>query len=819
MPTDFAFRLSTYLTLGLSCLCLGYSSWDLLPEAAVVAGLVLVLLAVSFRTGSRYELDLQSANRVGLVIGILAVGWMAYQFANKNSLIYTLPWPASLLPYLGLLLMVLMPAKLFRPKHVGDWWAMQGIGLASVALASSMAEDEVFGLLLGFYAVAGVASLTLFFYRRSAGTLPAVPHTDPGPTPELVTAGSPWTGRRVAWWAVGWLALAVAVGLPFFFLTPRSNAPRWQYGKAREIGLTSDQMVDLTRTGELRASREIAFRVRTTYPDGRPKEDISPGQRWRAFSFNHYEGGRWVRSDLGGRLVAALTSPGKVVNGILDYSPPDLGAGQYRLDFTPGPLVTEVIVSDPIIWEAGKTAPVATLVGTQMRAWFHVSDGEFQPLISAAKHPILYRQYTRPFANTGDTTGDPNLGTPFELVRRPPPVAANVGTATPLPATNPRGITSTPVPVADVEEPTLDPLTDPGHPVARLRTVRPARIKFWTRDLLERLAVSDDQLRSALGRADTRRDLQIAPQDYEPVARALSDYLAGSGEFKYTLTLRREDPGMDPVEEFLTRTKEGHCQRFAAGLALMLRSIGIPANYVLGFKGCEYEGDGNYVIRQDHAHAWVEVLVIRPTPPGFRPENPPEVVYHWLSLDPTPDGGSGETGGLGGWFGTARETWAGFFQNFIVGYNRDRREQTVATARDWLIRGGWVVVGLLAVVALVLVARPGLGRRQRRTDPDVRATGYDWYDRLTGALAEGGYPPAPGSTPREYATSASAALAARPGVETAADVPLSVTLAFYLARYAGRPPNDEELARLDADIARLQAVLRDSPRPSREGSP
>jgi protein-glutamine gamma-glutamyltransferase len=34
MPTDFAFRLSTYLSLGLACLRLGYPEWDLLPEVA-----------------------------------------------------------------------------------------------------------------------------------------------------------------------------------------------------------------------------------------------------------------------------------------------------------------------------------------------------------------------------------------------------------------------------------------------------------------------------------------------------------------------------------------------------------------------------------------------------------------------------------------------------------------------------------------------------------------------------------------------------------------------------------------------------------------
>ena len=134
MPSDFAFRLSTYLTLALSCVCLGYSEWDLLPESGVLAGVVLVLLAVSFRSGTRYELDLQSANRVGLVIGLLAAGWLAYQFVNKNSLIYTLPWPASLLPYLGPLLMVLDAGEVVpteaRRGLVGDAGDRPGRGRA-----------------------------------------------------------------------------------------------------------------------------------------------------------------------------------------------------------------------------------------------------------------------------------------------------------------------------------------------------------------------------------------------------------------------------------------------------------------------------------------------------------------------------------------------------------------------------------------------------------------------------------------------------------------------------------------------------------------
>jgi hypothetical protein len=309
------------------------------------------------------------------------------------------------------------------------------------------------------------------------------------------------------------------------------------------------------------------------------------------------------------------------------------------------------------------------------------------------------------------------------------------------------------------------------------------------------------------------RNFRIAPEDYEPVARALSTHLAGSGEYRYTAKLRRTDPATDPVEDFLYRSKEGHCQRFAAGLVLMLRSVGVPANYVLGFKGVEPEGDGEYLIRQDHAHAWAEVLVIRPAPPGFPTQDRPESVCHWLTLDPTPGGGAEEPEvTLTGWLGAARQTGAAFFQNFIVGYNRDRHEAAFATAREWLVRGGWVVAGLTAIVAAVLLAWSGVRRRAVRPGPTTWTTGCEWFDRMTRALAEGGFPIAPGVTPREYAESAGVALAGRPETAAVAGVPSVVTRAFYRARYGGRPPARDEIARMAEDLDRLQAALRTAPR-------
>ena len=40
------------------------------------------------------------------------------------------------------------------------------------------------------------------------------------------------------------------------------------------------------------------------------------------------------------------------------------------------------------------------------------------------------------------------------------------------------------------------------------------------------------------------------------------------------------------------------------------RMQGIPAAFVLGFKGCEHDENGKYLVRQEHAHAWVCVVLL-----------------------------------------------------------------------------------------------------------------------------------------------------------------------------------------------------------------
>src|SRR5439155_20806279 len=84
------------------------------------------------------------------------------------ALIDQLPSATWMLPYLGPLLMILIPAKLFRPKDDGDFWWLQLIGLIAVSLGCALTGDPLFGILLLGYVASGLWSLTLFYYFRQA---------------------------------------------------------------------------------------------------------------------------------------------------------------------------------------------------------------------------------------------------------------------------------------------------------------------------------------------------------------------------------------------------------------------------------------------------------------------------------------------------------------------------------------------------------------------------------------------------------------------------------------------------------------------------
>jgi transglutaminase-like putative cysteine protease len=142
-----------------------------------------------------------------------------------------------------------------------------------------------------------------------------------------------------------------------------------------------------------------------------------------------------------------------------------------------------------------------------------------------------------------------------------------------------------------------------------------------------------------------------APTDLER-ARALERHLRS--DFGYTLQLPSREVA-DPLAYFLFTRRKGHCEYFAASLAVMLRSLGIPARLATGFQSGIYNPISDlWLVRASDAHSWVEAWI-----PG----------HGWTTFDPTPpDPNSAGFAFLTklGLYVDAAET---FWQQWVVGYD------------------------------------------------------------------------------------------------------------------------------------------------------
>ena len=81
--------------------------------------------------------------------------------------------------------------------------------------------------------------------------------------------------------------------------------------------------------------------------------------------------------------------------------------------------------------------------------------------------------------------------------------------------------------------------------------------------------------------------------------------------------------------QFLTKNKEGYCQQFAFGMAVLARLAGIPARVVVGYTQGSFIGNDNWQVKTSDAHAWPELYF-----PGVG----------WLRFEPTPPNAAGLPG-------------------------------------------------------------------------------------------------------------------------------------------------------------------------------
>ena len=114
------------------------------------------------------------------------------------------------------------------------------------------------------------------------------------------------------------------------------------------------------------------------------------------------------------------------------------------------------------------------------------------------------------------------------------------------------------------------------------------------------------------------------PEEISPRMRQLSaDIREGSAEVAERLNaladfFRNQElsyavddlpTGSDPIDDFLFVKKRGYCEFFASAYLTLARLAGVPSRLVGGYYGGDYNPMGGYyLVTEDAAHVWVEVL-------------------------------------------------------------------------------------------------------------------------------------------------------------------------------------------------------------------
>lgn len=304
-------------------------------------------------------------------------------------------------------------------------------------------------------------------------------------------------------------------------------------------------------------------------------------------------------------------------------------------------------------------------------------------------------------------------------------------------------------------------------------------------------------------------------------ARVIESHL--QHDFTYSLDLKAG--GADPLADFLFRVRAGHCEYYSTAMAVMLRTVGVPARVVTGFqRGAYNDAADAYTVRQADAHSWVEV---------YFPQTDA-----WVSFDPTPEAGRPGGDEATGWLGPLRkyaEALELFWIQYVVAYDKQEQRSLASSIRSslgiyrqtagqvadelraqlrawWRALSGGVDVGrqddwtrfapllglVFALSALAFLLYKGarrlrlwLGRTKLQATGDARSV-IKFYERMSAALAARGLRRANDQTPLEFADATGVAEA------------LLVTRAYNRVRFGAQALSPTEAERVEVWLKSLE---------------
>jgi transglutaminase-like putative cysteine protease len=213
-----------------------------------------------------------------------------------------------------------------------------------------------------------------------------------------------------------------------------------------------------------------------------------------------------------------------------------------------------------------------------------------------------------------------------------------------------------------------------------------------------------------------------------PVERLRAVQALFATKFAYSLIL--SDP-KDPakgrgITDFLLRDRKGHCEYFGTATVLLLRRLGIPARYAVGYSVQDWSDlERAFVVRNRHAHAWTVAYV----------------EGRWIEVDTTPASwATSEAEEARSPFGPLLDAFSWLWDRIV----------------DFWVERSWPeIAGAIAAIfggAAALVGAVVLWRRRR---PKVKHAATDKLGRawraLEARLARRGYARAPDETPLAWA--------------------------------------------------------------------
>jgi transglutaminase-like putative cysteine protease len=310
---------------------------------------------------------------------------------------------------------------------------------------------------------------------------------------------------------------------------------------------------------------------------------------------------------------------------------------------------------------------------------------------------------------------------------------------------------------------------------------------------------------------------------YEKVA-AIERYLKNNHNYTRNII---HTPETEPVYDFLFNTKAGHCELFASSMAVLLRTLGIPVRVANGYVGGEWNSYGQfYVVRQKHAHAWVEVFFDRDRDPYNQNE------IGWVRFDPTPPYSVDEGGFFSpvtNFFSYLRHKWI----DYVISYSaveqrkiafemrhrglqmrgwltrlfdsiKEFFSEPAEDARSKVLRLFLIFVAPVFVFLAVMVFLRGRKVRRRKSQRVVKPghVSVKFYRDFLKLLEKAGLRRSYSQTPSEFArvVAATASGLAQPA--------LAITVKFLEVRFGGREMSPGDGAAIHAAIERVRQGVR-----------